>query len=102
MDVMRTHPMVVIGGITRLPVFEALLVEFLRAQDRAVEPFSLYPQFKRGRWHWTEDDQFDIEHHFRHSALPRPGRIVFHCLTDRALRRKHLIEGDMEEIEEIQ
>lgn len=28
-----------------------------------------------GQWVWTEDDQFDIEHHVRHSALPNPGRV---------------------------
>ncbi|MGA9750106.1 MAG: wax ester/triacylglycerol synthase family O-acyltransferase [Nocardioides sp.] len=28
-----------------------------------------------GQWVWTEDTQFDIEHHVRHSALPRPGRV---------------------------
>jgi len=28
-----------------------------------------------GQWMWTEDSEFDIEHHVRHSALPRPGRI---------------------------
>lgn len=24
---------------------------------------------------WEDDDEFDIDHHFRHIALPRPGRI---------------------------
>lgn len=28
-----------------------------------------------GQLVWVEDDKFDIEHHVRHSALPRPGRI---------------------------
>ena len=28
-----------------------------------------------GQWMWVEDDQFDIEHHVRHSALPKPGRV---------------------------
>jgi diacylglycerol O-acyltransferase / wax synthase len=28
-----------------------------------------------GQWFWTEDSEFDIEYHVRHSALPRPGRI---------------------------
>lgn len=30
---------------------------------------------KLGQWVWTEDQQFDVEHHVRHSALPQPGRI---------------------------
>lgn len=29
-----------------------------------------------GQWVWTEDEQFDIEYHVRHSALPRPGRVL--------------------------
>jgi len=28
-----------------------------------------------GQWVWTEDKQFDIEHHVRHNALPQPGRV---------------------------
>lgn len=28
-----------------------------------------------GQLVWIDDDKFDIEHHVRHSALPRPGRI---------------------------
>jgi diacylglycerol O-acyltransferase len=28
-----------------------------------------------GQLVWVEDEHFDIEHHVRHSALPRPGRV---------------------------
>jgi diacylglycerol O-acyltransferase len=28
-----------------------------------------------GQWFWREDNQFDLEHHVRLSALPEPGRI---------------------------
>ncbi|WP_243056677.1 wax ester/triacylglycerol synthase family O-acyltransferase [Nocardioides sp. SR21] len=28
-----------------------------------------------GQLVWVEDDEFDIEHHVRHNALPKPGRI---------------------------
>lgn len=28
-----------------------------------------------GTWAWTEDKQFDLEYHARHSALPAPGRV---------------------------
>lgn len=57
-----------------------------------------------GQWAWTDDDQFDIEYHVRHSALPRPGRIrellelcgrLHGTLLDRnrPLWEAHLIEG---------
>ncbi|MDQ6649151.1 MAG: wax ester/triacylglycerol synthase family O-acyltransferase [Actinomycetota bacterium] len=57
-----------------------------------------------GQWTWIEDDQFDLEHHLRHSALPRPGRIrellalvsrLHGTLLDRQrpLWEAHLIEG---------
>jgi diacylglycerol O-acyltransferase len=29
-----------------------------------------------GQWGWEDDDQFDIEHHVRHNALPKPGRVL--------------------------
>jgi diacylglycerol O-acyltransferase len=28
-----------------------------------------------GTWWWTEDDEFDLEYHARHTALPSPGRV---------------------------
>src|SRR3954453_629965 len=28
-----------------------------------------------GQWAWTYDDDIDLEHHVRHSALPEPGRV---------------------------
>jgi diacylglycerol O-acyltransferase / wax synthase len=107
---MRRQPMHV-GGLHLFTLppdagrgFVADFVDFLRSQDRAVEPFNLYPLFKRGRWQWAEDDQFDIEHHFRHSALPRPGRIRellalvsrlhgTHLDRSRPMWELHLIEG---------
>ncbi len=57
-----------------------------------------------GQWVWVEDDQFDIEHHVRHSALPKPGRIreLFELVsrlhstrlaTERPLWEWHVIEG---------
>lgn len=57
-----------------------------------------------GQWTWVEDDEFDLEHHLRHSALPRPGRIrellalvsrLHGTLLDRQrpLWEAHLIEG---------
>src|SRR3954452_17378710 len=29
-----------------------------------------------GQWAWAEDIEFDIEHHVRHNALPRPSRVL--------------------------
>lgn len=57
-----------------------------------------------GSWVWTEDDQFDIEHHVRHSALPEPGRIreLLELVSrlhgtmlarERPLWEAHIIEG---------
>jgi diacylglycerol O-acyltransferase len=53
---------------------------------------------------WKPDEQFDIEHHVRHSALPRPGRVrelLDLCgrlhgqrlAWERPLWEAHLIEG---------
>ncbi|HET8603382.1 MAG TPA: wax ester/triacylglycerol synthase family O-acyltransferase, partial [Marmoricola sp.] len=57
-----------------------------------------------GQWVWTEDKQFDIEHHVRHNALPQPGRVRellelvsrLHSTMlarERPLWECHLIEG---------
>ena len=53
---------------------------------------------------WKEDDQFDIEHHLRHSALPKPGRVrellelvsrlhSTRLAWERPLWESHVIEG---------
>lgn len=80
--------------------------ELLKADDVA-------PDFRKrphrsattlGQWTWVEDDDVDLEHHIRHSALPRPGRIrellaltsrLHSTLLDRhrPLWEMHLIEG---------
>ena len=57
-----------------------------------------------GQWMWETDTQFDIEHHVRHSALPRPGRVRellelcsrlhgTQLSRDRPLWEAHVIEG---------
>ena len=57
-----------------------------------------------GQWAWVDDDDIDMEHHIRHSALPRPGRVrellaltsrLHSSLLDRhhPLWETHLIEG---------
>jgi len=57
-----------------------------------------------GQWVWAEDKQFDIEHHVRHNALPRPGRIreLLELVSrlhgtmlarERPLWEAHIVEG---------
>jgi diacylglycerol O-acyltransferase len=57
-----------------------------------------------GQWVWTEDHAFDLEYHFRHSALPKPGRVRelldlcsrlhgTRLARERPLWEAHLIEG---------
>jgi diacylglycerol O-acyltransferase len=57
-----------------------------------------------GQWGWEVDDDFDLEHHVRHNALPHPARILellalcsrlHSTLLDRSrpLWETHLIEG---------
>jgi diacylglycerol O-acyltransferase / wax synthase len=81
--------------------------------DGALQVDSVHPLFRRrprrsfttaGQWAWTEDEDLDLEHHVRHSALPRPGRVrellalvsrLHGTLLDRKrpLWEAHLIEG---------
>lgn len=57
-----------------------------------------------GQWAWTQDEHFDLEYHFRHSALPKPGRVrellelcsrlhSTRLARERPLWEAHLIEG---------
>ncbi|MFC4783523.1 WS/DGAT/MGAT family O-acyltransferase [Nocardioides sp. MAHUQ-72] len=57
-----------------------------------------------GQLVWENDDQFDIEHHVRHSALPKPGRVRellelcgrlhgTRLAWERPLWEAHVIEG---------
>ena len=76
------------------------VAEKMRQMTPPVRPFN---QHLQGMF-WAEDDEFDLEHHFRHIALPEPGRIrellayvsqQHSALLDRAkpLWECHLIEG---------
>lgn len=62
------------------------------------------PATSLGAWSWEEDPDVDLEHHLRHSALPRPGRVrellalvsrLHGSLLDRhrPLWEAHVIEG---------
>lgn len=106
----RQQPMH-IGGLTLLkipdeagPNFMEELVESLRQYNKPTFPFNSRLVKKNGRYFWDEDQNFDIDSHLRHIALPKPGRIreLFayisgehsHTLDrERPLWRAHIIEG---------
>lgn len=83
------------------------LVEEFRAGTLVKKPFNQRLEkaySKLGNYRWIEDGQFDLEYHFRHSALPKPGRVrellalvsrLHSTLLDRhrPLWETHLIEG---------
>jgi len=84
--------------------FAAQLAARLRRSAQAVPPFNLRPQSRFGLSFWEPDSTFDINQHFVHLALPKPGRIrellamcsrVHAAHLDRAypLWRMYLIEG---------
>lgn len=77
-----------------------LVSDIRNSKSRPVAPFN---NCLNG-FFWDEDEEFDIEHHFRHIALPHPGRIrelliyisqEHSALIDRAkpLWTCHIIEG---------
>jgi diacylglycerol O-acyltransferase len=86
------------------PKYVTELAEYMRSFDKPIAPFNQRLKTRFGQYYWEEDQQFDLEHHFRHSALPKPGRIrellslvsVKHgALMDRQrpMWECHLIEG---------
>lgn len=79
-------------------------------QTATVSPSFPFNQVLENLVFWKEDDQFDVEHHFRHVALPKPGRVrellmyiskEHSRLLDRAmpLWECHVIEGILPESE---
>lgn len=77
----RNQPMHV-GGLQlfRLPddakpAFVRDLVAALRARTDIRPPFDRYLKYRLALPFWARDRDFDIEHHVRHIALPKPGRI---------------------------
>ncbi|SFL96777.1 WS/DGAT/MGAT family O-acyltransferase [Marinobacter zhejiangensis] len=84
--------------------YVAQLAEQLRQHTTLTAPFNQRLTSRMGQSYWTEDHQFDLEHHFRFEALPTPGRIrellAFvsaehsHLMDrERPLWEFHLIEG---------
>lgn len=86
------------------PKYIRELAEQMRSYDKPQPPFNKRLVTRFGQGFWETDEHFDIDHHFRHEALPKPGRIrellalvsAEHSnLLDRArpLWEVHLIEG---------
>lgn len=84
--------------------FVADIAEKLRSSDKALGIYNQRLVDQKGMHYWEENDDFDLEHHFVHLALPAPGRVRellamvsrLHCgHLDRAypLWRLYLIEG---------
>ncbi len=80
----REHPMHVGGLALFTPPADAdrdhlrTLREDLLTNSSARDVFRLRPATPlstRGYLSWVEDNELDLDYHFRHSALPRPGRI---------------------------
>ncbi|WP_020407699.1 WS/DGAT/MGAT family O-acyltransferase [Hahella ganghwensis] len=80
------------------------LAELMRSYTDPQPPFNQKLFFRLGQYYWETDKQFDLEHHFRHEALPKPGRIrelLSHVSAEhsnlmdreRPLWETHLIEG---------
>nr|WHV03934.1 putative wax ester synthase/acyl-CoA:diacylglycerol acyltransferase [uncultured bacterium] len=72
--------------------------------DVPEKPFNQRMVLRPTGWYRDDDPHFDIHHHFRHSALPKPGRIRellalvsrlhgTHCDRSRPLWEESLIEG---------
>ena len=102
----RQQPMHV-GGLMLFKIPEnadANFVQEVAARFKAITPpVRPFNQRLEGMF-WEGDDEFDLEHHFRHIALPDPGRVrellayvsqEHSALLDRAkpLWECHLIEG---------
>jgi diacylglycerol O-acyltransferase len=81
----REHPMHVGGLQLFAPPDGADAEDVRRMFQQMVGADDVRPLFRRrarrsiataGLWGWDEDGAFDIEHHVRHTALPRPGRVL--------------------------
>jgi len=57
------------------PEYVKDLADSLRSYTQPNSPFNLKLVTKFGQAYWDEDPHFDLEHHFRHEALPKPGRV---------------------------
>ena len=109
----RSQPMHV-GGLQLFRKPEGAGRDFVRTMyDEMSDVEEIAPLFLKrptrgvstgGQWAWTEDDQFDLEYHVRHSALPKPGRVRellelssrlhgTRLARERPLWEVHIVEG---------
>jgi diacylglycerol O-acyltransferase / wax synthase len=81
----REHPMHVGGLQLFAPPDGAEPEDIRRIFQHMIAADDVRPLFRRrarrsigtgGLWGWEQDGAFDIEHHVRHTALPRPGRVL--------------------------
>jgi diacylglycerol O-acyltransferase len=109
----REQPMHVGSLQLFVPPEGASAIDVRAMFDEALEQDEVAPLFQKrprrtitslGQWGWELDQQFDLEHHVRRSALPQPGRVLellalcsrlHSTLLDRKrpLWEMHLIEG---------
>lgn len=86
------------------PKYVGELAQSMRDYCHPVAPFNQRLTRRLGQPYWDEDKHFDIDHHFRHEALPKPGRIreLLSLVSaehsnlmdrERPLWEAHLIEG---------
>ncbi|MDQ2748533.1 MAG: wax ester/triacylglycerol synthase family O-acyltransferase [Actinomycetota bacterium] len=109
----REHPMHVGSLQLFQPPEGADAIDVRTMFDAAIASDEVAPLFQKrpsrsittlGQWGWQTDREFDLEHHVRRNALPRPGRVLellalcsrlHSTLLDRnrPLWETHLIEG---------
>lgn len=103
----RQQPMHV-GGLFLFQIPDNAPASFIQdlvtdIQNSKCSPIPPFNNYLNGLF-WDEDQEFDLDHHFRHIALPKPGRIrelltyisqEHSALIDRAkpLWTCHIIEG---------
>src|SRR6187399_515148 len=109
----REHPMHV-GGLQLFRIPEGAHPDFVRnLREDMLKKTDVDPLFRRhpakpvntaGYLAWVEDSEVDLDYHFRHSALPQPGRVRelleltsrWHSILldrHRPLWEIHLVEG---------
>ena len=77
----RNQPMHVAGLNIYTPpdgdphAFVTRLMAHWSREVQAHRPFNLRPVLRMGLWYWEEDQEFELDYHLRHVALPQPGRI---------------------------